>query len=159
MPASTSSPRNCWHRPLPRPRRSSPRPTKPMLLWWCPSPGSTTEIPARSRGSSAGTVPASGEPPNRGRLGDPTYCRVRLSHDGAIADWLPERFYDSTAAIGGALSDLGCHPVYLTQLILATSPAPVSATHGSFTRRPVEDQAAVTLGYKGGAIGAAETGF
>jgi 1,5-anhydro-D-fructose reductase (1,5-anhydro-D-mannitol-forming) len=96
---------------------------------------------------------------NRGRLGDPTYCRVRLSHDGAIADWLPERFYDSTAAIGGALSDLGCHPVYLTQLILGTSPATVSATYGSFTGRPVEDQAAVTLGYNGGAIGVAETGF
>jgi 1,5-anhydro-D-fructose reductase (1,5-anhydro-D-mannitol-forming) len=96
---------------------------------------------------------------DQGRLGEPTYCRVRLSHDGAIAGWLPERFYDSTAAIGGALSDLGCHPVYLTQLFLGTSPATVSATYGSFTRRPVEDQAAVTLGYNGGAIGVAETGF
>lgn len=96
---------------------------------------------------------------NQGRLGYPTYCRVRLSHDGAIAGWLPERFYDSTAAIGGALSDLGCHPIYLTQLFLGTSPATVSATYGSFTRRPVEDQAAVTLGYHGDAIGIAETGF
>ena len=33
----------------------------------------------------------------------------------------------NTAAVGGALSDLGCHPVYLTQLILGTSPATVSA--------------------------------
>jgi 1,5-anhydro-D-fructose reductase (1,5-anhydro-D-mannitol-forming) len=96
---------------------------------------------------------------NEGRLGEPTYCRVRLSHDGAIAGWLPERFYDSTAAIGGALSDLGCHPIYLTQLFLGTSPATVSAIYGSFTRRPVEDQAVVTLGYNGGAIGVAETGF
>jgi predicted dehydrogenase len=95
----------------------------------------------------------------QGRLGEPTYCRVRLSHDGAIAGWLPDRFYDSNAAIGGALSDLGCHPVYLTQLFLGTSPATVSAIYGSFTRRPVEDQAAVTLGYNGGAIGVVETGF
>ena len=96
---------------------------------------------------------------NQGRLGKPTYCRVRLSHDGAIAGWLPERFYDSTAAIGGALSDLGCHPVYLAQLFLGTSPATVSATYASFTKRPAEDQAVVTLGYDGGAIGVAETGF
>ena len=96
---------------------------------------------------------------NQGRLGEPTYCRVRLSHDGAIAGWLPERFYDSTAAIGGALSDLGCHPAYLTQLFLGISPATVSATYGAFTGRQVEDQAVVTLGYDGGAIGVAETGF
>lgn len=96
---------------------------------------------------------------NNGRLGEPTYCRARLSHDGAIAGWLPERFYDPTAAVGGALSDLGCHPVYLTQLFLGTSPATVSAIYGSLTRRRVEDQAVVTLGYSGGAIGVAETGF
>jgi 1,5-anhydro-D-fructose reductase (1,5-anhydro-D-mannitol-forming) len=35
----------------------------------------------------------------------------------------------------------------------------VSATYGSFTRRLVEDQAVVTLGYDGGAIGVAEAGF
>ena len=29
-----------------------------------------------------------------GRLGELTYCRIRLSHDGAIAGWLPDRFYD-----------------------------------------------------------------
>jgi 1,5-anhydro-D-fructose reductase (1,5-anhydro-D-mannitol-forming) len=93
------------------------------------------------------------------RLGELTYCRIRLSHDGAIADWLPERFYDPKAAIGGALSDLGCHPVYLTQLFLGASPATVSATYTSLTQRQVEDQAVVTLGYPSGAIGVVETGF
>ena len=42
------------------------------------------------------------------RLGHLTYSRIRLSHDGAIAGWLPDRFYDPQAAVGGALSDLGC---------------------------------------------------
>jgi 1,5-anhydro-D-fructose reductase (1,5-anhydro-D-mannitol-forming) len=96
---------------------------------------------------------------NQGRLGEPTHCRVRLSHDGAVAGWLPDRFYDSAAAVGGALSDLGCHPAYLTQLFLGASPATVSATYGSYTKRRVEDQAVVTLGYDGGAIGVVETGF
>ena len=61
--------------------------------------------------------------------------------------------------MGGALSDLGCHPVYLTQLFLGALPASVSATYASFTKRQVEDQAVVTLGYPGGAIGVVETGF
>jgi predicted dehydrogenase len=91
-----------------------------------------------------------------GRLGEPTYCRIRLSHDGAVAGWLPDRFYDPRAAIGGALSDLGCHPVYLTQLFLGTTPATVSATYATFTKRQVEDQAVVTLGYPAGAIGVVE---
>ena len=94
-----------------------------------------------------------------GRLGELTYCRVRLSHDGAIAGWLPDRFYDPTAAVGGALSDLGCHPVYLTQLFLGALPATLSATYTSFTHHQVEDQAVVTLGYSGGAIGVIESGF
>ena len=63
------------------------------------------------------------------------------------------------AAVGGALSDLGCHPAYLTQLFLGARPATVSATYASFTQRQVEDQAVVTLGYPGGAIGVIETGF
>lgn len=96
---------------------------------------------------------------HEGRLGELTFCRIRLSHDGSVAGWLPERFYDPTAAVGGALSDLGCHPVYLTQLFLGTVPTTVSATYGSVTKRQVEDQAVVTLGYNSGAIGVVETGF
>jgi 1,5-anhydro-D-fructose reductase (1,5-anhydro-D-mannitol-forming) len=96
---------------------------------------------------------------DKGRLGELTYCRIRLSHDGAIAGWLPDRFYDRTAAVGGAFSDLGCHPAYLTQLFLGARPATVSATYASFTQRHVEDQAVVTLGYPGGGIGVIETGF
>jgi 1,5-anhydro-D-fructose reductase (1,5-anhydro-D-mannitol-forming) len=93
------------------------------------------------------------------RLGDLTFCRIRLSHDGAIAGWLPKRFYDPKAAVGGALSDLGCHPVYLMQLVLGALPVTVSATYASFTKRQVEDQAVVTLGYPDGAVGVVETGF
>ncbi len=41
------------------------------------------------------------------RLGELTYCRIRLSHDGAIAGWLPERFYDPRrpSAVRSAISD------------------------------------------------------
>jgi len=95
----------------------------------------------------------------QGGLGDLTFSRIRLSHDGAIAGWLPERFYDPTRAVGGALSDLGCHPAYLTQLFLGTLPETVSATEASRTNRQGEDQAIVIRRYPNGLIGVIETGF
>ncbi|WP_222126936.1 Gfo/Idh/MocA family protein [Curtobacterium pusillum] len=94
-----------------------------------------------------------------GRLGDVDHARVRLSHDGAIAPWLPERFFDPETAIGGALTDLGCHPVYLTQLFLGARPDTVQAVYRSVTGRAVEDHAVVTVGYPSQAIGVIEAGF
>ena len=94
-----------------------------------------------------------------GTLGRLTYARVRLSHDGATAGWLPERFFDARSAIGGALTDLGCHPVYLVQRVLGIAPQTVSATYRSLTGRDVEDHAVVTAGYADGAIGVIEAGF
>jgi len=94
-----------------------------------------------------------------GALGTLTYGRVRLSHDGATAGWLPERFFDPATAVGGALTDLGCHPVYLIQRWLGARPETVSATYRSFSGRAVEDHAVVTVGYADGRIGVIETGF
>lgn len=94
-----------------------------------------------------------------GRLGRLTYSRVRLSHDGAVRPWLPERFFDPVPAIGGALTDLGCHPVYLTQLLLGARPDTVASIYRSVTGRAVEDQAVVTVGYPTQAIGVIEAGF
>jgi 1,5-anhydro-D-fructose reductase (1,5-anhydro-D-mannitol-forming) len=93
------------------------------------------------------------------QLGRLTHGRVRLCHNGATAGWLPERFFDPAEAVGGALVDLGCHPVYLTQLFLGERPETVSACYRSVTGRAVEDQAVVTLGYPDGTIGVIETGF
>jgi 1,5-anhydro-D-fructose reductase (1,5-anhydro-D-mannitol-forming) len=92
-------------------------------------------------------------------LGRLTYGRVRVSHDGAVAGWLPERFFDPREAIGGALTDLGCHPLYLIQRFLGADPDTVSATYRSFTGRAVEDHAVVSVGYADGRIGVIEAGF
>jgi predicted dehydrogenase len=99
-----------------------------------------------------------------GVLGEISYGRVRLSHAGAVGlpdrpAWLPDRFFDPAAAIGGALTDLGCHPVYLVQLFLGAFPDTVSATYRSLTRRAVEDHAVVTVGYADQRIGVIEAGF
>jgi predicted dehydrogenase len=99
-----------------------------------------------------------------GELGQLTYGRIRLSHDGAIPrggaqGWLPQRFFDQKTAIGGALTDLGCHPVYLLQLFLGADPETVSATYRSVAGRGLEDNAVVTAGYRDQKIGVIEAGF
>lgn len=94
-----------------------------------------------------------------GRLGRVTYARVRLSHEGAVTGWLPDRFFDPAPSVGGALTDLGCHPVYLLQLLLGARPDRVTATYTSVTGRDVEDNAVVVASYPGGVIGVVEAGF
>ncbi|QJA00371.1 Gfo/Idh/MocA family oxidoreductase [Leifsonia sp. PS1209] len=91
-----------------------------------------------------------------GELGTLTYSRVRLAHDGWVAGWLPDRFGNPEEAIGGALTDLGCHPAYLTRLFHRAEPLAVSAVYGSVTGHPVEDNAVVTAEFPGGALGVFE---
>ncbi|WP_211747579.1 Gfo/Idh/MocA family oxidoreductase [Paenibacillus sp. Marseille-Q4541] len=99
-----------------------------------------------------------------GILGELTLARTRLSHGGAIPaegskfGWLPERFFNLKETGGGALTDLGCHPMYLAHLFLGL-PSQVSASYGYVTGREVEDNAAVTLRYENGAIAIVEAGF
>jgi predicted dehydrogenase len=95
-----------------------------------------------------------------GRLGDVTLVRVRLSHDGAVGRrWLPEQFFDPDEAGGGALIDLGCHPMYLTRLFLGGMPDRLTASYGHVAGKRVEDNAVALLHYPSGAIGVAEAGF
>ena len=91
-------------------------------------------------------------------LGAITQTRVRLAHNGAIADWLPDHFYNKDECQGGALIDLGCHPVYLTRLFQGM-PQRVTTQFGYVTEKEIEDQAVVTFSYDNGSYGVVETGF
>lgn len=93
-----------------------------------------------------------------GLLGDLTLARIRLSHNGALAGWLPEHFFGLEECGGGALIDLGCHPMYLTRLFLGL-PESVSAQFGYVSGKEVEDNAVATLKYTNGAVGIVEAGF
>jgi predicted dehydrogenase len=95
-----------------------------------------------------------------GRLGEVTQVRCRLSHDGAVGRrWLPRQFFDPDDAGGGALVDLGCHPLYLTRVFLGGMPESVSAAYGRVTGHAVDDNAVAVLRHGTGALGIAETGF
>jgi 1,5-anhydro-D-fructose reductase (1,5-anhydro-D-mannitol-forming) len=98
-------------------------------------------------------------------LGELTLVRIRLSHGGALPTsdspngWLPAHFYSLEQCGGGALIDLGCHPMYLARLFLGL-PESVSAYYGYVTGREVEDNAVAVLQYpKSGALGIVEAGF
>lgn len=95
----------------------------------------------------------------RGWLGELTLLRTRVSHNGALGQgWLPAHFYNPESCGGGALIDLGCHPMYLARLFLGL-PESVSANYGYLTGRAVEDNAVAVLRYPQGALGIVEAGF
>lgn len=91
-------------------------------------------------------------------LGKLTLVRIRLSHDGATRKWLPQHFFHAEQSQGGALIDLGCHPMYLVRLFLGM-PDSVSASYGFITGQEVEDNAVSVLRYNDGAIAIVEAGF
>lgn len=91
-------------------------------------------------------------------LGTITYARVRNVHNGASAGWLPPHFYDQTQCGGGAMMDLGAHPMYTLGWLLG-APASISSTFTSVTDKPVEDNAVSVLQFATGAIAVSETGF
>lgn len=96
-------------------------------------------------------------------LGEISYVRVRVSHDGAIrrdgnAQWLPEHFFDREEAIGGAMIDFGAHPYYLVHHF-AGLPESLTAHYLSTSGHDVEDQALVVCNYPGKLTGVAEASF
>ncbi|TLS49534.1 Gfo/Idh/MocA family oxidoreductase [Paenibacillus antri] len=96
---------------------------------------------------------------DRKQLGQVTLVRVRLSHNGATAGWLPAHFFNAEQTQGGAMIDLGCHPMYLTRLFLGEPIVDVTAQYGYVTGKDVEDNAVTTLSTASGAVGVVEAGF
>jgi 1,5-anhydro-D-fructose reductase (1,5-anhydro-D-mannitol-forming) len=116
----------------------------------------TVSLPRLSDGYTLATRKVLAE----GHLGEVTLVRVRLSHDGAVGRrWLPAHFFDPEQAGGGALIDLGCHPMYLTRLFLGGMPDRLTASFGHLTGHAVEDNAVALLHHPTGAIGVVEAGF
>jgi len=93
-----------------------------------------------------------------GLLGDISYLRVRNAHNGASAGWLPAHFYDEVQCAGGAMMDLGAHPMYLIAWLLG-KPSEISSAFTYITGHAVEDNAVSIMKYPSGAIAVSETGF
>lgn len=101
---------------------------------------------------------------NQGLLGSLTSIRCRLEHGGAVATeanpngWLPKHFFNKEQCGGGALIDLGAHPIYLTNR-LAGEVESVLCEMGSFTGKGVDDHTSVITRHTSGVIGVIEAGF
>ncbi|NMA94555.1 MAG: Gfo/Idh/MocA family oxidoreductase [Clostridiales bacterium] len=95
---------------------------------------------------------------DEGLIGDITLLRIRNAHNGSVADWLPEHFYDPIECGGGAMMDLGAHGMYLARWLLG-EPLRVNSMFNNYTDRPVEDNAVSIIEFKNRAMAINETGF
>jgi len=85
-----------------------------------------------------------------GAIGEVTSSRFRYAHHGAVGvPWIPEHFFDPRQTGGGALIDLGAHPVYLAMLFHGATPSHVSATLQYVTGREVEDNGMLVMEFDG----------
>lgn len=91
-----------------------------------------------------------------GILGDITLFRVRNTHNGSLAGWLPEYWYDPETTGGGAMMDLGAHPMYLSDWFMG-KPVSIQSSFKNVTSHAVEDDAISVMRFENGATAIAET--
>src|SRR5690606_41745156 len=81
---------------------------------------------------------------DEGLIGQVTSVRTRMAHNGASDGWLPPHFFDPVACGGGAMIDLGCHPMYLARWI-GGKPKKVTARFTRFFERYEVDGNSVVI--------------
>jgi predicted dehydrogenase len=91
-------------------------------------------------------------------IGDVTLLRVRVAHDGASGKWLPPHFYDLETCGGGAMMDLGAHPMYVASWIMG-QPVRITSMFNSFTGCEIEDNAVSLIEFENKGIAISETSF
>lgn len=91
-------------------------------------------------------------------FGKVTYVRLRDAHGGVSGKWLPDYWFEEKDAAGGAMMDLGCHPMYLLAYLCGT-PKRITALFNAPLGTRVDENAVATIEFENGIIGVAETGF
>lgn len=95
---------------------------------------------------------------DEGALGRVTGARMRRSHGGVSDQWLPERWFDVSKSGGGALMDLGAHPVYVLAYLLG-KPERVSGMTTNLFGTSSDENAIALVEFEGGVLGTCETAF
>lgn len=95
---------------------------------------------------------------DEGAIGKITHIRLRDAHNGACAGWLPDTFYDKSMCGGGAMMDLGAHPMYLSIFFMG-EPLAVSSIFTESMGKGADDNCITVMQYANGAIGTSETAF
>jgi len=91
-------------------------------------------------------------------IGDVTLVRTRAAHAGASAGWLPAHFYNPVETGGGAMMDLGAHPMYTLRHLLG-KPERIVSMFNTLTGKPVEDNSVCVIEFENKALGVSEASF
>lgn len=93
-----------------------------------------------------------------GDFGRVTNVRIRNAHNGVSGKWLPEYWFVKEDCAGGAMMDLGCHPMYLLAY-LCGKPKKITGIANSVFGTPVDENAISVIEFENGIIGVSETSF
>lgn len=96
---------------------------------------------------------------DEGSLGRIHYMRMRTAHAGSLHGWLPEYWYEVKHSGGGAMMDLGCHPMYTAAFLLGKPKRIASVFNNSYARQGVDDNAVSVIEFADKAIAVLETSF
>jgi len=95
----------------------------------------------------------------QGWLGQINYLRIRNAHSGASDKWLPEYWYDMTTTCGGAMMDLGCHPMYLAPYLLGKPVRVASIFNSLVSPGGMDDNCVSVVEFENKVIAVLETSF
>ncbi|WP_099204084.1 Gfo/Idh/MocA family protein [Scatolibacter rhodanostii] len=93
-----------------------------------------------------------------GKFGKISLVRIRNGHDGVSSHWLPEYWFEEKDTAGGALMDLGCHPMYMATWLLG-KPTRISALLTQPLGSKVDESATASIEFENGAVCTGETSF
>lgn len=93
-----------------------------------------------------------------GAFGKLSLVRIRNGHNGVSGNWLPAYWFEKKDAAGGAMMDLGCHPMY-TLPYLCGKPKRINGIFTAPFGSKVDENAVSTIEFEGGVIGIGETSF
>jgi 1,5-anhydro-D-fructose reductase (1,5-anhydro-D-mannitol-forming) len=96
-----------------------------------------------------------------GKLGEITFVRTRVGHGAALDGWWKPGnwFRDPERAGGGALMDLGCHPVYRVRYLMG-APRSLMARLTSFRGAyEVDDNGVLLIEFENGGLGTVEASW
>jgi predicted dehydrogenase len=96
---------------------------------------------------------------DEGWIGKIHYMRMRSAHAGSLMGWLPEYWYDLEKAGGGAMMDLGCHPMYTAAYLLGKPKRIASIFNTSYAPPNVDDNSVCVVEFENKAIAVLETSF
>lgn len=93
-----------------------------------------------------------------GAFGQISTIRRRKAHSGVSGHWLPEYWFEEKDAAGGAMMDLGCHPMY-DLAFFGGKPKRITGMFNAPLGSKVDENAVSIIEFENGIIGIAETGF